>query len=64
MNRKKRYFLITGYFGSDGCEFQQDFREYLKKILEAGRWEAMSEHQLFLQGAEQVIKEIIEELEQ
>jgi hypothetical protein len=64
MNRKNRYFLTEVYNGSDRDDFQKDFVEYLKEILKTRRWEAMSEHTLFLQGAKTAIEEIVEELYQ
>ncbi len=64
MKREKRYFLQDVYMGSDRDDFQKDFVEYLREIIRMRRWEAMSEHTLFLQGGKQALEEIIEELQQ
>jgi uncharacterized membrane protein len=64
MSRKSNYFLKNIYNGSDGYDFQKDFVEYLENIIKTERWEAMSDHTLFLQGGKQAIEEIINELKQ
>ena len=64
MERKNRYFLKQGYYGSDNRDFQKDFVAYLKEVIESTRWESMNEGQLFLQGGKQALEEIIEELKQ
>lgn len=63
IDRKENYFLKSVYNGSDGEDFKIDFVEYLKEILSKNDFRAMSDHQLFLGGGIQVIKEIIKELE-
>ena len=58
-----RIFLKNIYNGSDGDDFITDFVEYLKDVVENGKWSAMSYHKLYLDGANQAIKEIISEME-
>jgi len=59
----KREFLKTHYTGADDENFIKQFGEYLKNILANHRWDAMSEHTLYLQGAKKAIEEIISEVE-
>ena len=59
-----KYFLKEIYMGSDfGVSLKDDFVKYLKEILKNNRFEAMSDHTLFLQGGKKAIEEIINELE-
>jgi hypothetical protein len=60
----KREFLKTPYMGADDENFRKEFVEYLKHIIANNRWEAMSEHTLYLQGAKKAIEEIISEIEE
>ena len=60
---KNRRFVTKHYMGSDGKDFQTDFAQYLRSLIENRRWEAMNEGQLTLNGAKQVLEELIEELE-
>ena len=57
-------FLTTTFRENDNSakEYKQSLIEYLFGILENNNWEAMSEHQLYLNGAKKMITEIIEEL--
>ena len=61
-DRSNNYFIREVYNGSDGKDFQQDFCEYLTEVLENTRFEAMNDHQLFLQGGKKMLQEIIEEI--
>ena len=56
-------FLKEKYLGADGEMFKAEFAEYLKAVVGSGRWDAMSDHALFLQGGKQAIEEIIREIE-
>jgi hypothetical protein len=60
--RKNNYFVKECYNGSDSSGFQDDFVAYLENTIATTRWDAMSEHSLFLQGAKKAIEEIIQEL--
>jgi hypothetical protein len=60
----ERTFLKHHYYGTDGPEFSEEFLKYLEQVLEERRWDAMSDHVLYLQGAKKAIEEIIEELKQ
>ena len=55
----QREFLQTGYIGSDGDNCRKEFVEYLEQVLINRRWDAMSDHALYLQGAKRAIEEII-----
>lgn len=57
-----REFLQKPYLGSDGPDMANDFIAYLNEVLLARRWEAMSDHTLYLQGARQMLTEVIDEL--
>lgn len=59
---REKTFLKSAYLGSDGEDFIPDFIEYLGEIIENGKWIAMSDHQLYLDGGKQAIIEIIEEM--
>jgi len=58
----EREFLRTPYYGADGEDFRKEFIEYLEQILANNRWEAMSDHALYLQGAKKAIEEIVAEI--
>jgi len=58
-----REFITATYIGADGDDFRKEFVEYLRYHLATTRWEAMSDHTLYLQGAKKAIEEIIEEIE-
>jgi len=62
--QKDNYFVKQIYMGSDGMDFKEDFLEFLKSVLNSQRYEAMSDHQLYLQGGKKAIEEIIESLEE
>lgn len=57
-------FLKTRFSENDNSagEFKQSLIEYLFDVLEKGNFEAMSDHQLYLDGAKKMLTEIIEEL--
>jgi len=55
-------FLKKVFMGSDGDDFRSDFIDYLEDVLATSRWDAMSDHQLYLDGARRAITEIINEL--
>jgi hypothetical protein len=57
-----RIYIKKHYHGSDGRDFQTDFVDYLKEIIESGRWSSMNEGQLALNAVKQVLEELIEEL--
>ena len=58
------FFLNKVYMGSDGDDFKKDFVEYLQEIIKNNRWDAMSDHTLYLQGAKKAIEEIIHEIKE
>lgn len=62
--KKQNEFLTEVFIENDNSvkEFKQTFIEYLFRILENKKWEAMSEHQIYLEGAKKMLIEIIEEL--
>lgn len=62
--KRDNYFVKQIYMGSDGLDFKEDFLEFLKLVLNSQRYEAMSDHQLYLQGGKKAIEEIIESLEE
>ena len=55
-------FLKKVFTGSDGEDFRSDFIDYLHDVLDSNNWSAMSDYQLFLDGASQAIIEIINEM--
>jgi hypothetical protein len=57
-----REFLCTTYYGADGEDFRKEFVDYLEQILANSRWDAMSDHALYLQGAKKAIEEIVAEI--
>ena len=61
--RKNRYYIPSGYFGSDGKDFQIDFVQYLKEHVEKlDKMVSMNEGQLSINGAKKALEELIEEL--
>lgn len=60
---KDRIFLKNIYLGSDQEDFIKEFVVYLKDAIKENRWDAMSDHQLYLRGAKRAIEEIISEME-
>jgi|WetSurMetagenome_2_1015567.scaffolds.fasta_scaffold774747_1 hypothetical protein len=59
----ERTFLKDIYMGADGNELASGLVAYLQDVLANRRWESMSDHSLYLQGAKQMLEEIIDELE-
>lgn len=59
----ERIFLKRAYIGSDGDHFIEDFIAYLQNAAK-NIGHAMSDRAIFLQGGEQAIREIIDELKQ
>lgn len=57
-------FLTARFSENDNSvkEFKQSLIEYLFWVIEHNNWTAMSEQQLYLNGAKKMIEEIIEEL--
>ena len=63
MKRENRYYITSGYLGSDGRDFQTDFVEYLKEHVEKlDNTVSMNEGQLSINGAKKALEELIEEL--
>ena len=58
----EKEFLKTPYYGADGEDFREEFISYLDQIIATRRWDAMSDHALYLQGAKRAIEEIIAEI--
>lgn len=56
----EREFLKEPYIGSDGKDFAKEFSEYLQEMIDNRRWTAMSDHELYLEGAKKMAEEIIE----
>jgi len=57
-------FITTHFSENDNSvkEYKQSLIEYLLWVLENNNFTAMSEHQLYLNGAKKMLTEIIEEL--
>lgn len=57
-------FLYNAFSENDNSakEYKQSLIEYLLNELQKGKWEAMSDHQLYLDGAKDMLTEIIEEI--
>jgi len=58
----EKIFLKDIFMENDNSavEYSDSLKDYLTKILETGRFEAMSGHNIYLQGAQQVIEELIQ----
>jgi len=62
--KENNYFVKKFYLGSDGMDFKKDFTDFLETVLSSQNYQAMSDHQLFLQGGKKAIDEIIEALQE
>lgn len=59
--------FVTKHFNENDNsieEYKQSLIESLFWVLEKNNWDAMSEQQLYLNGAKKMLTEIIEELNQ
>jgi len=65
MEDKGKEFLKERFILSDNSamEYNSSLLIYLDGVMKNTRFEAMSEHQLYLQGAKQMLEEIINLLE-